>query len=315
MPNQDSFREFAGLNGYEVPDYIPVEKWVRIPAKGKKGSNKSASVRMFSDGNALIRDFTTGEDLHYFASSKPLTAKDKKAYKDELLQRKNVEAEFYQKAVVMSSNYAKALYSYGVRVKNDFPYLVKKAIGSHGIKLLSKDVLLPEDLQMLMPYLLGSDLLMIPKYSSERYLSGEVQAIEFIKADGTKLPPLKSKPKGTFFPIWGDAEKILICEGFATGATLKERYAQNETVIVAFNAGNLLLVAKYFRSLFPQSDIVIAGDNDFTNKKNIGKDKAILTAQIIGGRYSIPEFKPGEIGSDWNDRYLLDCLNPAGGLQ
>lgn len=315
MPNQVSLKEFAGVHGYEVPDYIPSEKWVRIPAKGKKGSNKSASVRLFSDGNALIRDFTTGEDLHYFTNSKPFTVEEKLVVKKKLQQKKEQDAKHNKEAVLVSSQYAKAFYSYGSNASKEFPYLVKKSIQPHGIKFLSKNVCLPEKLKKLIPYLLGNDLLMIPKYSSEGYLLGEIQAIEFIKIDGTKLPPLKSKPKGTFFPIWGSNEEILICEGFATGATLKERYVPKATVIVAFNAGNLLTVARYFKKRFPKSDIVIAGDNDFMNAKNVGKDKAVLTAQMIGGRYSIPEFKQGEMGSDWNDRYLLDSVNAMGEVQ
>jgi len=308
MSNQESFREFARYNGYEVPEYIPTEKWVRIPAKGKSGSNKSASIRLFLDGNALIRDFTTGEDLHYFENEKPLTDEEKRALKKRLRQKKIKEAECYKKSVLVSAQNANEIYSYGVSVPCNFPYLIRKGIEPHGIKFLAKEVCLPDHLKRLMPYLLRNDLLMIPRYSSEKYLLGDVQTIEFIKGDGTKLPPLKSKPKGTFYPIWGSNNEILICEGFATGATLKERYSPDSSVIVAFNAGNLLSVAKYFRKLYPQSVIVIAGDNDLSNEKNVGRDKAILTAQLVGGSYSIPEFKEDEVGSDWNDRYLLDSL-------
>ena len=159
-------------------------------------------------------------------------------------------------------------------------------------------------------HLKQQDCLVIPRFSTEPYLEGELQTLEFIRPNGSKFPPLNSKPKGTYFLIPGDSDRFVICEGFATGATLKEHYAKGDSIVVAFNAGNLLPVARYFRKKFPESEMVIAGDNDFKTPVNIGKDKAIATARLVGASYSIPEFSGEEAGSDWNDRFLLDM---AGG--
>jgi putative DNA primase/helicase len=50
-------------------------------------------------------------------------------------------------------------------------------------------------------------------------------------------------------------------EGWATGATLHE--ATGLPVVVAFNAGNLLLVAKLIRREYPAARLVICADNDW----------------------------------------------------
>lgn len=306
MHNNLTLEQFAYDHGYTLPKSLPVERWLRIPAKNKSHPNKSASIRIFSDGNALIKDFTTGENLVYCHSSKSLTDEERQLLKKKVIAQKKQELVEYKKLVLQSSKFAKAIYSYGINPPKDFRYLSKKSIRSHGIKFLSKNSNLPDNLKELFPYFLNQDLLMIPRYSTEDYLFGDIQAIEFINSDGVKRPPLKSKPKATYFPMWGNKLEIVICEGFATGATLKEHYAKSKTVIVAFNADNLLHVAKYFRKICPKAEITIAGDNDHHNVVNTGKSKAIATARLIGASYSIPEFLDEEDGSDWNDRFLLD---------
>ena len=55
-------------------------------------------------------------------------------------------------------------------------------------------------------------------------------------------------------------DSAIICEGYATGASIHE--ASKETVIVAFDSGNLLPVATSFREKFPSKIIIIAADDD-----------------------------------------------------
>jgi putative DNA primase/helicase len=90
-----------------------------------------------------------------------------------------------------------------------------------------------------------------------------------------------------------DANKpILLCEGWATGASLYE-HTENLTY-VAFSAHNLKEVAIYVRSLYAKGDIIIMGDND---RSGVGQRVAREAALAISGKYLIPE----TIGHDWND--------------
>ena len=71
-----------------------------------------------------------------------------------------------------------------------------------------------------------------------------------------------------------------------------------QRTIVAFDAGNLLPVAKNIRELSPDSEIIICGDNDLSG---VGQRKAKEAALAIGGKVLIPQIP----GADWND-YLME---------
>ena len=70
-----------------------------------------------------------------------------------------------------------------------------------------------------------------------------------------------------------------------------------ETVI-AFDAGNLIKVAAAVKRLYPQSYIIIAGDNDHKSDSNAGKQAAEAAAAKIRAEARLPH---GINGTDWND--------------
>jgi putative DNA primase/helicase len=131
---------------------------------------------------------------------------------------------------------------------------------------------------------------------------GHLTSLQSIGSNGRKTFKKDGKIAGCYCPIGyeGQAKIILICEGFATGATLRE--ATNLPVIVAFNAGNLRPVAESIRLENPTSTILICADNDHSNKdKNIGLIKAEQAAQQASGLMIFPSFLANDEGSDFND--------------
>ncbi len=98
------------------------------------------------------------------------------------------------------------------------------------------------------------------------------------------------------------AAALIVCEGWATGASLHE--ATGLPVAVAFDAGNLAKVARALPTLFPRARIVIAGDDDTDTEartgENPGRSKATGAARAVRGLAVFPEpLPPG--GSDFND--------------
>lgn len=182
----------------------------------------------------------------------------------------------------------------------DHPYLVQKQIQPFGIVAHS--------------FPGYQDTLVIPVGGSQEPFIGRFQSLQFIMPDGSKRFLKGGKKAGGYFPIqWVADAPIVICEGFATGATLAEHYTANSSVICAFDAGNLKKVAKVFRRQYPTSQIIIAGDNDrftkdgFPASKNVGEEAAREAAAAVDGYVTIPSFEDNETGSDWNDFYLLDA--------
>lgn len=128
----------------------------------------------------------------------------------------------------------------------------------------------------------------------------------------------------------------LLCEGFATGATLHE--ATGLPVVVAFDAGNLLHVAQAIRRHFRVERILVCADDDYVQKcracgrltevsgsvcghcgqphgqENPGCKAAAAAALAVGGAWVAPHFpadRGGKKLTDFNDLAQF----PQGGLQ
>lgn len=99
-------------------------------------------------------------------------------------------------------------------------------------------------------------------------------------------------------------EPVLVCEGYATGASL--HMATSLTVAIAFDAGNLLVVCKAMRERFPGCPLIVCRDDDWKTKRpngepwNPGEEKSNNAALIVGGQVVAPIFS-GEREDKWTD--------------
>jgi len=128
-------------------------------------------------------------------------------------------------------------------------------------------------------------------------------SLQFISPTGSKSFRKGGKVTGSFCPIGGaelvNSQVCIVCEGFATGASLHE--ATGIPVLVTFNANNLKPVATSLRLRAPAAQIIIAADNDrFTSIGNVGVQKAESAARDASAFVIIPQFDTNE-GTDFND--------------
>lgn len=142
--------------------------------------------------------------------------------------------------------------------------------------------------------------IVVPVYHTD----GLIWSLQRITADGGKWFMSGGRVAGGYYPIPaedGDKGTLVIAEGFATAATVRE--VTGRATICAFNAGNLMTVAQALRKKYPDARIVIAADNDrFTKAGNVGIDKAKEAAGKVGGFVIYPEFPDDSTeGTDWND--------------
>ncbi|WP_175939912.1 DUF3631 domain-containing protein [Caballeronia sp. BCC1704] len=120
---------------------------------------------------------------------------------------------------------------------------------------------------------------------------GEIVNVQFIYADGTKRFKTGGAVTGCSYQFGGEPREdgvLLIGEGFATCATAYA--ATGNPVVVAFNAGNLLTVARAWRARLPAARIVLLADDDYATEGNPGLTKAREAAQAVGGVLAVPEF-------------------------
>ncbi|QCE35321.1 DUF1738 domain-containing protein [Acetobacteraceae bacterium] len=129
-------------------------------------------------------------------------------------------------------------------------------------------------------------------------ISGKQWNQQTIYTDGSKRFAKDGKKEGTFFPLSGldslkTAPAIIIAEGLATGASIHEAQTGG-SVVVAFDSGQLLSVAKAIHKAYPEQPILIAADDDrhclMTNGHNVGKEKAFAAAKEVGARVVMPVF-------------------------
>lgn len=136
-------------------------------------------------------------------------------------------------------------------------------------------------------------------------VTGKIWSYQTIDSQGDKLFMPGGRVTGCFFPVCDRADgPLVICEGYATGATIHE--ATGYATFCAMNCGNLLAVAKACREQWTDRTILLAADNDrFTTKAgqpcNPGIEHGKQAATAIKAVLVIPEFPPDSKGSDFND--------------
>ena len=151
------------------------------------------------------------------------------------------------------------------------PYLERKQVQPHGIRV-------------------QGDRLVVPLT-----IDTHIHSLQFITDDSKKFMS-RGRVTGCYFPVGSLTNQIWIAEGFATAATVHE--VTGDAAVCAFNAGNLVVVAKHFVEMGLQ--VYIAADNDKAGWEAAGK------ARLAGAEYrAAPDFNDGQDGSDWNDFCVL----------
>jgi putative DNA primase/helicase len=183
-------------------------------------------------------------------------------------------------------------------------YLVKKGIQAHGARLIDTAAARAQCAKL--SYSLSGPLLVIPI----RNEAGELRSLQFITTDGTKRPLTGGEKQGCNYRIdrpdsAGQGAILIVCEGFATGASIHE--ATGQPVAVAFDSGNLEPVSKSLRKLYPDTALIVAADDDHQTEGNPGRTAAAGAAKVAGGIVVIPMFpadRPDK-ATDFNDLHQL----------
>lgn len=132
-----------------------------------------------------------------------------------------------------------------------------------------------------------------------RNLQGSIRAIQEIYPCERQINPSDRKPRdkniigkysGCFF-CFGTLEngkRILIAEGYATAASLFA--STNYTTLACFSCHNFDSVISGVMIRYPESDIIICGDDDIDSSSNAGRTTAIKVASKHGCKVVFPKF-------------------------
>jgi len=175
-------------------------------------------------------------------------------------------------------------------------YLQRKGVDAEGCRFLQD----------------GSIVVPLLRYDEPRATA--LKALQRIWPDGTKRFTKGFEKPGTCLRLGHVVvgERILVCEGFATGLTLRMAVDRRLPVVVALDAGNLLPVCELLRKLYPDARLLLCADDDWRTVGNPGRDKALKAARAVGqADYVYPIFRRVNRGvkdTDFNDLHAREGL-------
>jgi putative DNA primase/helicase len=147
----------------------------------------------------------------------------------------------------------------------DHPYLTRKQVRPLGVRVDGAALLVPM-----------------------RTTDGTLHSLQTIMPNGVKRFMAGGRVRGCYHAIGRPRGTLIVCEGYATGATIHE--ATGQAVAVGFNAGNLGPVAHALRGKYPCASILVAGDDDHRVAGNPGRAAAEQAALAVGGLLVMPQF-------------------------
>jgi putative DNA primase/helicase len=271
---------FGQFNDRPIPD----GQIHRFHVPGDRAGSRNGWYVLYLDGIAsgAFGSWKAGSSRPW-SSREPADARELEQLRQRIEQaRQQREAEQHQRQQVAAVT-AQRLWAASASAAADHPYLIRKGVKAHALRQRGSVLLVP------------------------LYLGGVLVNLQRIYRDGAKRFLAGGRVAGGYSPI-GTLEPgclLYVCEGWATGATLHEH--TGAAVACAMNAGNLLEAGRQLRRLYPDAQLVFAGDDDrqtaAEGKGNPGRTAANAAAIAVGGQVVFPVW-PADAPlslSDFND--------------
>ena|SRR6185312_15187170 len=255
--------EAIAAAGMTPPERFRVGRFTRFPGCGKKRGNTAGWCKVITPTLAIFGDWTTGlsevwkDDAHRDdEKSRRLEreAREEAKRRAQANARKAREVAHQAERMLAAAKY------------EAHPYLAAKGF-KHTLGLVHDGKLL------------------IPIRAVEDY--SRIISMQTIAPDGEKRFLTGGRVKGGIHRLGPPGGRVALCEGFATGLTLRAAFALLPgpwSVVVCFSAGNLVGVAPEFPGA------IVCADHD---QSKAGEDAARATG--------LPWVMPSECGEDFND--------------
>jgi phage/plasmid primase-like uncharacterized protein len=285
-PLSPALVEFMHVHQYRPEPLKPSGGgFLRFAVGNEINGNASGYVKVFPDGvSAVFGDFKSGTQIVWNArDEKNLGAGERQAREDGLRKvREEIKEESFRFHAAAADKAAE-IYANAKEAKAGHPYLVRKGIKAYGG---ARE--------------LGSRLV-VPVYVRDKLAS-----LQFIEEDGAKRFLSGSEIKAGCCVLGTPVDVICIAEGYATGCSIHE--ATGHAVAVAFNAGNLMQVARVMRQRYKEAALILCADNDRWTEDNPGLARAMEAAIAVDALLAVPDFMQCDMSSrptDFNDLHML----------
>ena len=260
-------------------------KLIRFPTASKPSKRNGWLVVYFDGGRpsfAVGGDWAEALEVRWSSKAPEVMTEAERARERERVRQAKLERDRQQRErQSQAAAEAREIWKAARPADPAHPYLVAKAV--HPFSARQR-----------------GGALLLPLVDFNRNLT----SLQFINAQGTKLLFPRGRKRGCFIPVARpeNPARVLICEGWSTGATLAESNPA-DVVLAAVDAGNLKPVATGARNQWPDAEIVVCGDDDRHTPGNPGYTKAREAAIAAGALMAFPQWPPDapESLTDFND--------------
>lgn len=259
----------AGL-GMHKPSLTGDGQLHRYQVDGDKSGSKNGWYVLHLDDKPFgaFGSWKTGQSCTWTADNpETMSEAERQALRERMAAAKMVRDAEQDAVHAASRSRAAKLWERAVPAVNDHPYLTRKQVAAYGLRDLRGQLVIPL-----------------------RDETGLLHSLQFIAGDGRKTFLTGGRKRGCYHAIGRPTDTLAVCEGYATGATIYA--ATGIATAVAFDAGNLLPVAKVLRRKFPALAMVVCADDDTQTQGNPGLSAATAAARAVGAALAVPSF-PG----------------------
>jgi putative DNA primase/helicase len=292
---EDACRAACLAVGVDYKDVSSDGNWHTADLVDDHRGKSDGRIKVFPDRQGgIVWNHKSGEKQNFFINrepGQPTPPIDHKRIQREQSNRQAEQAARQDKA----ARKALTIWQATTPAPMDHPYLLRKQIKPHNARVGSwQRVIKTDDGER--KTLTIDNALLLPLFDASGTLRS-LQAIfpekhPILERDKDFLP--SGGLAGLFWWIGAKTDTVLICEGFATAATLHEETGHR--VYMAFAANNLLAIGRIVREKLPKAEIIFCADNDTQTPGNPGLTKAEEAAIEVDGLVAVPP-----IDGDFND--------------
>lgn len=307
-----------------------------IDAPKRKGCGKSGKwwywLRTFrpdSGGSFIVGRFgsyKTGESQKVQVDWRPLGEAERARMKAERDAATARAAQARQEEAALAAASAAELWAKASK-DGTSDYLVRKQVQPEACRYLAQQWVLrwparrPGDEDTVVRLPAGTLVLPLIRYD---YARGEaLRGLQFIRPDGFKIYTRGFAKEGCalrlgVLDVSAPPALILVCEGYATGLTLRMATDHLYPVFVALDAGSLQHVVPLLRALYPKVRMLVCADDDWKTRdhagqlNNPGRTAAMKIARKVEGcDFVYPIFDAATRGhkdTDFNDLHVRQGL-------
>lgn len=297
----------------DLPLTVPTPRR-KTCGKGGKWWYWLTTFRPRAGGELIVGKFgsyKSGESVKVEIDLKPLSQAERDRMRRERQAAEERERQARDEAAAFAALTAAEQWGRAHR-EGHAPYLDRKGVQPEACRFMP-------DGSLLIP-LLRYDL---PRSESLRGVQRIYSHPRYDSRTGEELPQkvfTKNFAKNGACLRLGDVDAstqlLMVCEGYATGLSIRMATGRRWPVFVALDAYNLLYAVEILRRLYPTIHILICADDDWHSEdhegKNPGRRRAMLAARTTP-RCDIlcPVFDPAlrqEKDTDFNDLHMREGI-------